>query len=410
MTTDKLNLENALSKLIETQGGDLLRNALSGLLSEMMRREVEQFCGAGYNERSEKRETSRNGYRERLLSTRLGDITLEIPKLRSGSYFPSFLNPRRRWEKAFVNVISEAYLLGVSTRKVENLMESMGATGVSRSEVSRVSKMLDDEVEAFRTRSLTKRYTHLYLDATYLKSRVDKRTCSRALLIACAVSEDGEREIIGVSVTESESTQSWREFFISLIQRGLTGVQLVISDAHLGLRAAIESTLTGVSWQRCRVPFMREALKLVKHAQKKEISAKLRSAFEAQPTLQEGETLNDRELGEHRFVSVFGAFKKLAGDLESSHPKLSKFIDEGVEDVLTYLQFPEAHHRKIYSTNLIERINREIKRRSRVVSIFPNDAAVLRLITMILIEQDDEWSSGYRYLPEIMNLNTSSEA
>ena len=344
MTTDKLNLENALSKLIETQGGDLLRNALSGLLSEMMRREVEQFCGAGYNERSEKRETSRNGYRERLLSTRLGDITLEIPKLRSGSYFPSFLNPRRRWEKAFVNVISEAYLLGVSTRKVENLMESMGATGVSRSEVSRVSKMLDDEVEAFRTRSLTKRYTHLYLDATYLKSRVDKRTCSRALLIACAVSEDGEREIIGVSVTESESTQSWREFFISLIQRGLTGVQLVISDAHLGLRAAIESTLTGVSWQRCRVHFMREALKLVKHAQKKEISAKLRSAFEAQPTLQEGETLNDRELGEHRFVSVFGAFKKLAGDLESSHPKLSKFIDEGVEDVLTYLQFPEAHH------------------------------------------------------------------
>ncbi len=410
MTTDKLNLENALSKLIETQGGDLLRNALSGLLSEMMRREVEQFCGAGYNERSEKRETSRNGYRERLLSTRLGDITLEIPKLRSGSYFPSFLNPRRRWEKAFVNVISEGYLLGVSTRKVENLMESMGATGVSRSEVSRVSKMLDDEVEAFRTRSLTKRYTHLYLDATYLKSRVDKRTCSRALLIACAVSEDGEREIIGVSVTESESTQSWREFFISLIQRGLTGVQLVISDAHLGLRAAIESTLTGVSWQRCRVHFMREALKLVKHAQKKEISAKLRSAFEAQPTLQEGETLNDRELGEHRFVSVFGAFKKLAGDLESSHPKLSKFIDEGVEDVLTYLQFPEAHHRKIYSTNLIERINREIKRRSRVVSIFPNDAAVLRLITMILIEQDDEWSSGYRYLPEIMNLNTSSEA
>ena len=410
MTTDKLNLENALSKLIETQGGDLLRNALSGLLSEMMRREVEQFCGAGYNERSEKRETSRNGYRERLLSTRLGDITLEIPKLRSGSYFPSFLNPRRRWEKAFVNVISEAYLLGVSTRKVENLMESMGATGVSRSEVSRVSKMLDDEVEAFRTRSLTKRYTHLYLDATYLKSRVDKRTCSRALLIACAVSEDGEREIIGVSVTESESTQSWREFFISLIQRGLTGVQLVISDAHLGLRAAIESTLTGVSWQRCRVHFMREALKLVKHAQKKEISAKLRSAFEAQPTLQEGETLNDSELGEHRFVSVFGAFKKLAGDLESSHPKLSKFIDEGVEDVLTYLQFPEAHHRKIYSTNLIERINREIKRRSRVVSIFPNDAAVLRLITMILIEQDDEWSSGYRYLPEIMNLNTSSEA
>ena len=410
MTTDKLNLENALSKLIETQGGDLLRNALSGLLSEMMRREVEQFCGAGYNERSEKRATSRNGYRERLLSTRLGDITLEIPKLRSGSYFPSFLNPRRRWEKAFVNVISEAYLLGVSTRKVENLMESMGATGVSRSEVSRVSKMLDDEVEAFRTRSLTKRYTHLYLDATYLKSRVDKRTCSRALLIACAVSEDGEREIIGVSVTESESTQSWREFFISLIQRGLTGVQLVISDAHLGLRAAIESTLTGVSWQRCRVHFMREALKLVKHAQKKEISAKLRSAFEAQPTLQEGETLNDRELGEHRFVSVFGAFKKLAGDLESSHPKLSKFIDEGVEDVLTYLQFPEAHHRKIYSTNLIERINREIKRRSRVVSIFPNDAAVLRLITMILIEQDDEWSSGYRYLPEIMNLNTSSEA
>jgi putative transposase len=183
MTTDKLILENSLSKLIETQG-DLLRNALSGLLSEIMRREVEQFCGAGYNERSEKRETSRDGYRERLFSTR----TLKLPKLQSGSYFPSVLNPRRRWEKAFVNVISETYLLGISTQKVENLMESMGPTGLNRSEVSCVSKMLD-ELEAFRTRPLSKRYTHLFLDATYLKSRVDKRTCSRALLIACAVSE-----------------------------------------------------------------------------------------------------------------------------------------------------------------------------------------------------------------------------
>lgn len=293
MATDKLDLENALSKLIESQGGDLLRTALSGFLAEMMRREVEQLCGAGYHERTEERETSRNGYRERTLSTRLGDINLEIPKLRSGSYFPSFLNPRRRWEKAFVNVISEAYLQGISTRKVESLMESMGATGVSRSEVSRVASMLDEEVDAFRSRPLTKRYTHLYLDATYIKSREKRRTHSRALLIACAVSEDGEREVIGVEVAESESTKSWQSFFVSLLQRGLMGVELIISDAHLGLQAAIQSTFIGASWQRCRVHFMREALKLVKHAQKKEIAAKMRSAFEAQPKVEDGERLTE---------------------------------------------------------------------------------------------------------------------
>ena len=410
MATDKLDLESAVSKLIESQGGDLLRTALSGFLAEMMRREVEQLCGASYHERSEERETSRNGYRERTLSTRLGDINLEIPKLRSGSYFPSSLTPRRRWEKAFANVISEAYLQGISTRKVESLMESMGATGVSRSEVSRVASMLDEEVDAFRSRPLTKRYTHLYLDATYIKSREKRRTHSRALLIACAVSEEGEREVIGVEVAESESTKSWQSFFVSLLQRGLMGVELIISDAHLGLQAAIQSTFIGASWQRCRVHFMREALKLVKHAQKKEIAAKMRSAFEAQPKIEDGERLTEDELGERRFISVFREFKDLSGRLESSHPKLAHFIDEGVEDVLTYLQFPEAHHRKIHSTNLIERLNREIKRRSRVVSIFPNDQAVLRLITMILIEQDDEWCSGYRYLPEISQLNSSSEA
>ena len=250
----------------------------------------------------------------------------------------------------------------------------------------------------------------LYLDATYIKSKEKRRTHSRALLIACAVSEEGEREVIGVEVAESESTKSWQSFFVSLIQRGLTGVELIISDAHLGLQAAIQSTFIGASWQRCRVHFMREALKLVKHAQKKEIAAKMRSAFEAQPKVEDGEMLTEDELGERRFISVFREFKELTNRLESSHPKLAHFIDEGVEDVLTYLQFPEAHHRKIHSTNLIERLNREIKRRSRVVSIFPNDQAVLRLITMILIEQDDEWCSGYRYLPEISQLNPSSEA
>lgn len=223
MTKDRLDLEHGLSKLIEESSGDLLRDTLKSLLSEIMKREVEALCGAGYHERSEHRETSRNGYRERLFSTRVGDINLEIPKLRSGSYFPSFLSPRRRWEKAFVNVISEAYLLGISTRKVEDLMESMGATGVSRSEVSRIAQLLDEEVDAFRSRPLSKRYTHLYLDATYLRSRVEKKTCSRALLLACAVSEEGTREVLGVTIAESESTQSWRDFFLSLMQRGLQG-------------------------------------------------------------------------------------------------------------------------------------------------------------------------------------------
>ena len=410
MATDKLNLETALSKLIEQNGSDLLRSALTSFLSEMMRREVEQLCGAAYHERSEDRETSRNGYRERTLSTRLGDIDLEIPKLRTGSYFPSFLTPRRRWEQAFVNVISETYLLGISTRKVEKLMESMGATGVSRSEVSRASKLLDDEVKSFRNRPLTKTYTHLYLDATYLKGRVKNKTSSRALLIACGVSADGEREVLGVQVEDSESTESWQSFFVSLIQRGLQGVQLIISDAHLGLKAAIQRTFLGASWQRCRVHFMREALKLVKHEKKKEISSKLRLAFEVQPQLQEGEKLTQEEYGERRFIAVFKEFKRLSGELEKSYPKLSALIDDGIDDVLTYLQFPEAHHRKIHSTNLIERLNREIKRRSRTVSIFPDDSAILRLITMLLIEQDDEWSSCYRYLPEIPQLDASSEA
>ena len=410
MATDRLELETALSKLIEQNGGDLLRNALTTLLNEMMRREVEQRCGAGYHERSDNRETSRNGYRERTLSTRLGDIDLEIPKLRSGSYLPSFLNPRRRWEKAFVNVISEAYLLGVSTRKVEKLMESMGATGVSRSEVSRASKILDEEVEAFRNRALTKRYTHLYLDATYFKSRVNHKSSSRALLIACGVSESGEREVIGVAIADSESTESWQSFFISMIQRGLQGVQLIISDAHLGLKAAIQQTFLGASWQRCRVHFMREALKLVKHEKKKELSSKLRLAFEAQPQVQDGEELSETELGERRFVAVYKEFKRLSGELEKSYPKLSSLIDDGIDDVLTYLQFPEAHHRKIHSTNLIGRLNREIKRRARAVSLFPNDQTILRLVTMLLIEQDDEWSSGYRYLPEINQPNASAEA
>jgi len=289
-------------------------------------------------------------------------------------------------------------------------MESMGATGVSRSEVSRASKILDEEVEAFRNRALTKRYTHLYLDATYFKSRVNHKSSSRALLIACGVSESGEREVIGVAIADSESTESWQSFFVSMIQRGLQGVQLIISDAHLGLKAAIQQTFLGASWQRCRVHFMREALKLVKHEKKKELSSKLRLAFEAQPQVQDGEELSETELGERRFVAVYKEFKRLSGELEKSYPKLSALIDDGIDDVLTYLQFPEAHHRKIHSTNLIERLNREIKRRARAVSLFPNDQAILRLVTMLLIEQDDEWSSGYRYLPEINQPNASAEA
>ena len=317
MTTDRLSPETPLIKLFDREGGDLLRTALTKLLNEIMKHEVEQLCGAGYQERSEERVTSRNGYRERDFSTRLGDIKLEIPKTRIGSYFPSFLEPRRRWEQAFVNVISEAYLLGISTRKVEKLMVSMGATGVSRSEVSRISQTLDEEVEIFRTRPLTKRYTRLYLDATYIKSRSELKSTSRALLIACAVSEEGMREVIGVKVAESESTQSWQRFFHELIQRGLAGVELVISDAHLGLKAAIQSCFLGASWQRCRVHFMREALKLVKAEQRRELSVRLREAFDSLLAVSEEErlTLAPQELGERRFIHSFRAFKALAGEL-----------------------------------------------------------------------------------------------
>jgi transposase-like protein len=361
--------------------GDYLREALRKMLREVMASEVTALCGAATGVRSDERVNSRNGYRERALETRLGTLPLEIPKLRHGSYFPSFLAPRRRWEQAFVNVVSEAYVLGVSTRKVEGLVEAMGARGMSRSEVSRMAEVLDAEVTAFRERSLEERsYPYLWLDALFLKVRVNKRVTSRAVLVAYGVNRDGEREIIGVSVAPGEMATAWKAFLASLVERGLHGVQLVISDAHAGLRKAIHSVLNGCSWQRCTVHFLRDVMSHLPRSAQTLAGAALKNIFK-QPT--------EREARD--------ALKRAIALLDEHHPAAAEVVRLGEDDVLTYMSFPEKHWRQLHSTNPLERQNKEIRRRTDVVGIFPSEASALRLVAMLLIEQNDEWAVGKRY-------------
>lgn len=362
---------------------DLLHELVRTALREVMEAEVSALCGAGPRERSEERQNSRNGYRERDLETRLGTVPLAIPKVRRGSYFPSFLEPRRRWEAAFVNVVAEAYVQGVSTRKVEELVEAMGAKGMGRSEVSRMSATLDEQVQAFRERKLEKRYPYLWLDALYIKVREGGRVVSKAALIATGVSETGEREVLGIDVASGEMESCWKRFLERLVARGLSGVQLVISDSHSGLRAAIQAVLVGVSWQRCYVHFLRNVLSVLPKTHQQLAVAAFRTAF-MQPNLESAK--------EH--------FGRAIAALEKRFPEAARCAREAEEDVLTYMSFPVAHWRQIRSTNPLERLNREIRRRTDVVGIFPNDAALLRLVTMLLVEQHDEWSVGRRYFSQ----------
>ena len=359
---------------------DVLRQLLLSALTQLMESEVSALCAASHGIRSDDRQNFRNGYRERELETRMGTLPLSIPRVRKGSYLPSFLEPRRRWEQAFVNVVSEAYLLGVSTRKVEELVEAMGAKGMSKSEVSRMAASLDTQVSAFRNRRLDKAYPYLWLDALYIKVREDGRVLSKAVLIATGVSELGEREIVGVTVASGEMEPCWSDFLRSLQMRGLTKVKMVISDAHSGLRRAIQTTLVGATWQRCMVHFLRNVLVLVPKAHQRLTASLFRMAFDQ---------TNRKDARE-----FYGRALEM---LRNKFLKAAQCAEEAEEDGMAYLSFPQTHWKQVRSTNPLERLNKEIRRRTDVVGIFPNDASLLRLVAMLLVEQQEEWSVGRRY-------------
>lgn len=380
MSGENVDVYAMIGNQLEESTPDALRVMLGNLLAAVMGAEAATLCGADYGSRSDERLNQRNGYRERALETRLGTIDLAIPKLRSGSYLPSFIEPRRRWEKAFVNVVAEAYVHGVSTRKVEELVEAMGAKGMSKSQVSRMAAVLDEEVTAFRTRPIERPIPYVWLDATYVKTRDNGRIVSKAVFVAVGVNGDGEREVLGVSIAHKEMASSWRSFIASLVERGLDGVQLVISDAHEGLRQAIPAVINGVTWQRCYVHFIRNVLSHVPKKAQGLIAATLRNVFHQ----------TDAPLARQAMTKVIEL-------LDDKYPNVARLVEEAQHDVLAYFQFPEAHRKQIRSTNPLERLNKELRRRVRVVGIFPNDAAVLRLLGTLLLEQHEEWSVGRKY-------------
>jgi putative transposase len=376
MTEDRLPLAELFAKAAD---GDFLRSVAEAVVRLLMETDVEGLIGAGRHERSGDRTTYRNGYRDRILATRLGSLQLRIPKLRQGGYFPPFLDARKTSEKALVAVIQEAWVSGVSTRRVDDLVQAMGLAGISKSTVSKLCKDIDDRVGAFLDRPLVGDWPYLWLDATYLKQREGGRIVSVAAIIAVAANTDGKREIVGLHIGPSEAETFWAGFLKSLLRRGLRGVKLVISDAHEG-KAAIRRVM-GTSWQRCRVHWMRNALSHVPKGQQSMVSAALRQAF-IQP---------DR-------AGASQMLRHVADQVRVKWPKLGAFIDESEADVLTHMDFPVQHRSKIHSTNPLERLNKEVKRRADVVGIFPNEGSIIRLIGAVLLEANDEWQLQHRYM------------
>ncbi len=386
MALDQSALLELTEALRSADSGELMRRLLHTMLQALIDAEATAHIGAGPHERTETRTTQRNGGREKLVATTAGDLTVKIPKLRTGSFFPSLLAPRRRIDVALHAVVMQAWVEGVSTRKVDDLVTALGVeSGISKSEVSRICGQLDAEVAAWRARPLDEQaFPYVFLDATYCKARVNRRVVSRAVVIATGVAADGRREVLGCAVGDSESEVFWTDFLRSLRDRGLGGVQLVISDSHRGLTKAVDTVLAGAAWQRCRVHFMRNVLARVTKGQAEMVAAAIRTIF-AQPTAD----------------TVREAVENVALTLERQFPMVALMLREAREEITAFADFPQAHWRKIWSTNPLERLNKEVKRRTDVVGIFPDDNALLRLAACVLIEAHDEWQvADRRYLSE----------
>jgi putative transposase len=380
MTNDMMNVRSLVEKSADA---DLLREMIGFAAERLMELEVGSATGADFGEKNPMRLAQRNGYRDRDWETRAGTVELRIPKLRKGSYFPSFLEPRRMAEKALTAVIpaqtrsvcrEEAYIQGISTRSVDDLVKAMGMSGISKSQVSRLCEEIDVKVKAFLDRPIEGDWPYLWVDATYLKVRRGGRIVSVAVIIAVGVNSDGRREVLGMEVGTSEAEPIWTEFLRGLTRRGLRGVKLVVSDAHEGLKAAVTKVLNA-TWQRCRVHFMRNVLAHAGKSGRRVVSAFIATAF-AQETPE----------------AASAQWRSVADQIRPKVPKLATIMDNAEEDVLAYMTFPKEHRAKLHSTNPIERLNGEIKRRTEVVGIFPNDEAIIRLVGALLLEQNDEWA------------------
>jgi len=378
-----MDVSSWLRKQLEETSPDLLRVMVKDFAEALMSADADAVCGAGYGERTPERVNRRNGYRERDWDTRVGSIELAVPKLRESSYFPDWLlQPRRRAEQAFVSVIADAYLAGVSTRRVEKLVQQLGVERMSKSQVSRLAKSLDGIVEDFRTRPLDGApYAYVTLDALVVKCREGGRTVNVCVVHAVGVNREGFRESLGLDVVTAEDGAAWLAYVRSLVARGLAGVKLVSSDAHPGLVDAIAATLPGASWQRCRTHFMRTLLTRVPKSAQSFVATMVRTIF-AQP---DAATVHDQ----HR---------RIADQLATRFPEAAALLDEAATDLLAFTGFPKEHWRQVWSNNSLERLNREIRRRTDVVGIFPDRAAIVRLVGAVLAEQNDEWAVARRYM------------
>ena len=383
MVTPSMDILGWVRKQVEEADGDLLREMVRVFAETLMSAEVSALCNAGYGERTAERTNARNGYRSRPWDTRVGTMELAIPKLRKGSYYPDWLlEPRRRAERALVAVIAECSLAGVSTRRVDGLVQTLGIAGMSKSQVSELARSLDETVLAFRNRPLTSGpYPYVWLDALTQKCREGGRVVNVATVVATAVNADGHREILGVDVITSEDGAGWTAFLRGLVARGLAGVQLVVSDAHPGLKDAIAAVLPGASWQRCRTHFLRNLLTRVPKAAHGVVAELVRSIF-AQPTE----------------AAVHAQHARVVAELVTRYPAAAALLTDAAPDLLAFTAFPVEHWRQLWSNNPQERLNRELRRRTDVVGIFPNRAAVLRLVGAVLAEQHDEWAVARRYL------------